>query len=377
MEAVLQLMPEGDRVQYSAIGTLTIASTGKDATTGNLVTHEYNVEGPVMLFLTTTAIDLDEELLNRCVVLTVNESREQTQAIQTRQRFEETLEGLLAHQDKDRILTLHRNAQRLLRPLKVVNPYATHLTFLDDRTRTRRDHQKYLTLIRSIALLHQYQREVKTLNHNNDAVQYIEATLDDIELANTLAHEVLGRTLDELPPQTRRLLQLIHVMVTQACEQREINQRDIRFSRKAVRDTTGWGNTQIRIHLDRLVDMEYLVTHQGRRGQPFVYELLYQGEGNQGDAFLTGLIDIESLTMTTSSRGADPRLAGSKRPQNGPMAGSKRGSKNSATTPIEDANSDSSQTPTKRTSKEIKNTPGHSAGSEQTVLPLAAHASAK
>ena len=45
------------------------------------MTHEYHVEGPVMIFLTTTAIELDEELLNRCLVLTVNEDREQTRAI--------------------------------------------------------------------------------------------------------------------------------------------------------------------------------------------------------------------------------------------------------------------------------------------------------
>ena len=61
-------------------GEVTIASTGKDDTTGNLVTKEYKVEGPVMLFMNTTAIDIDEELLNRCVVLSVNESREQTQS---------------------------------------------------------------------------------------------------------------------------------------------------------------------------------------------------------------------------------------------------------------------------------------------------------
>ncbi|MCL0148984.1 DNA primase, partial [Klebsiella pneumoniae] len=35
-------------------GEVTIASTGKDPTTGNLMTQEYRVEGPVMLFLTTT-----------------------------------------------------------------------------------------------------------------------------------------------------------------------------------------------------------------------------------------------------------------------------------------------------------------------------------
>ena len=34
-----------------------------------------------MIFLTTTAIQVDEELFNRCLVLTVNEDREQTRAI--------------------------------------------------------------------------------------------------------------------------------------------------------------------------------------------------------------------------------------------------------------------------------------------------------
>jgi DNA primase len=139
-------------------GELTIASTGKDEATGNLVTKQYRVKGPVMLMLTTTAIDVDEELLNRCLVLTINESREQTRAIHARQRVAQTLEGLLAETDKQHIIELHRNAQRLLKPVHVVNPFAQQLTFMDDKTRMRRDHMKYLTLIRSIALLHQHQR---------------------------------------------------------------------------------------------------------------------------------------------------------------------------------------------------------------------------
>jgi len=44
-------------------GELTIASTGKDPHTGRMETQEYHVEGPVMIFLTTTAVDIDEELL--------------------------------------------------------------------------------------------------------------------------------------------------------------------------------------------------------------------------------------------------------------------------------------------------------------------------
>ena len=77
-----------------------------------------------MIFLTTTAIDLDEELLNRCLVLTVDEDRAQTQAIHQKQREAQTLEGLLARQEREEVLKLHRNAQRLLQPLFVVNPYA-------------------------------------------------------------------------------------------------------------------------------------------------------------------------------------------------------------------------------------------------------------
>ena len=67
-------------------GEITIASTGKDPATGKLVTQEYRVEGPVMIFLTTTAVEIDEELLNRCLVLTVDEGREQTRRIHELQR---------------------------------------------------------------------------------------------------------------------------------------------------------------------------------------------------------------------------------------------------------------------------------------------------
>jgi hypothetical protein len=129
---------------------VTIASTGKDDNSGQLVTREYRVEGPVMLFLTTTAIDIDEELMNRCLVLSVNETREQTQRIHQLQRQRQTLEGLLLDADKSHLTNLHQNAQRLIRTLLVVNPYAEQLTFLDTQTRTRRDHMKYLTLIKSI-----------------------------------------------------------------------------------------------------------------------------------------------------------------------------------------------------------------------------------
>jgi DNA primase len=276
-------------------GEVTIASTGKDPTTGLLVTQEYRVEGPVMLFMTTTAIDLDEELLNRCLVLAVNESREQTRAIHDMQRQRETLEGMLATQDRNAILAVHRNAQGLLERLNVVNPYASQLSFLDDKTRTRRDHMKYLALIRAIALLHQHQREIKTVEHRGQLVRYVEATPPDIALANTLAREVLGRTLDELPPQTRRLLDTLHAWVSGECLQRNMRRSDLRFGRRQVRAVTGWGDTQTKVHLARLVELDYVIAHRVRWGAAFEYELLYDGEGEGGERFVMGLADVSAL----------------------------------------------------------------------------------
>jgi DNA primase len=339
MDSILAFTPEEERVKYSAMtgqslyylgetnlknkilaiveeegaekasyalkllqseGELTIASTGKDDQ-GRMKTEEYHVEGPVMIFLTTTAVDIDEELLNRCLVLTVDESREQTKAIHALQREAETFDGLKRKVERDRVLTIHRNAQRLLKPLHVVNPFAKQLTFLSDRTRTRRDHVKYLTLIRTITLLHQYQRQLK----EKDGLQYIEVTLEDITRANTLAHEVLGRSLDELSPQTRRLLLMLREMIDARCVKEKLTPDVCLFSRRDVRRFCGWTEFQVRTHLTKLQDMEYILPHHGGRGQSFVYELLFNGE-DDGKPQMCGLLDMttaqtSSIERTTSS----------------------------------------------------------------------------
>ena len=366
MDAVLDLVPEEDVIRYSAMsgqslfymgdralqhkilaiaeeegarqasyalkllqseGRVTMASTGKDPSTGMLTTHDYTVEGPVMLFLTTTAIDLDEELLNRCLVLTVNESREQTRAIHALQRRRETLEGLLAKTERDRLLKLHRNAQRLLQPLAVVNPYADQLSFRDDQTRSRRDHVKYLTLIRSIALLHQFQRDIKT----HGSLRYIEVLPSDIDLANELAQEVLGRTVDELLPQTRKLLTLLHDWVKAECGKNGTEQADFHFTRRQAREATGWGDTQLWTHLGRLMELEFLRPHRGKNGQTYVYELMFQGEDREGRAKLLGLIDYTRLqtpaeagtpsATTATFRGSGPTFRG----EGGELSGTIRG----------------------------------------------------
>lgn len=241
-----------------------------------------------MIFLTTTAHEVDEELLNRCIVLAVNEDREQTRAIHQKQREAQTLEGLKARRRQSRIVRLHRNAQRLLRPVNVVIERLKDHGFPDAMTRARRDHTKFLTLIQAVALLHQHQREIKTGSDDGEPFEYIEATEADVKLAWELANHVLMRSLDDVPPQTRRLLLLIDKMVTSECQRLQIERMDYRFTRATVRQHTGWGDSQLKKHLSRLEDLEYLALHRGAPGQSFVYALNFEMDEN-GKPVLPGL----------------------------------------------------------------------------------------
>ena len=199
MDAVLALMPEEDCIKFSALtgqslyymqnnlknkilalveeegaqkasyslkllqseGILSIAAAAKDPDTGRMQTQRYEVEGPVMIFIATTNFEIDEELQNRCILLTVNETKEQTQRILEHQRQMETLEGLIQKSSKDEICKRHHVLQKLLRPIHVINPYAEELSFYAQDHRARRHQKKYLSLIRMIAFLHQYQRANK------------------------------------------------------------------------------------------------------------------------------------------------------------------------------------------------------------------------
>ena len=147
-------------------------------------------------------------------------------------------------------------------------------------------------------------------------MRYIEVTLADIATANRLAHDVLGRSLDALPPQTRKLLTTLHAWVAGECQRQAIGRCDLRFTRRQVRDVTGWGNTQLKVHLGRLADLEYVLTHRGLRGGGFEYELIYDAQGEAGGRFLMGLAELQTIADDY-----DGKRSGAKEVQSAPGRG--------------------------------------------------------
>lgn len=277
-------------------GEIRILSTSKNAA-GALESRENKVEGPVSFLMTTTrsSIEVDGELASRNLFTTIDESRERTEEILKKQRARWTLEGLKTSTLKHSIQKRHWNAQRLLEPLKVVNRFADQLRFPSWSLRARRDQEKYLGIVAAIAFLKQKQRSTRVTKIAGQEVHYIEATREDIDMANELAREVLGRSLDELSPPSRKLLDEIRQMVVKRSSELGIAPDEYAFTRREVRQWTGWSDFQVKLHIEELTELEYLFARQGKKGKEYVYELKYGGEGQDGRKFLLGLTPASEL----------------------------------------------------------------------------------
>lgn len=275
---------------------LRMAAPVKDPITGRQKTVDYEVEGPVAILFSTEEEKLDHATMTRLYVMALNESRSQTRRVQAEQRSRRTLDGVKRGQKIEDIRRLHQNAQRLLRPLVVVNPYASDLTFPDHHVLARREQDKYLSLIEALAFLHQYQRPVKTMEIRGEPVEYIEVELSDIEKANELMAQMMGHSFEELRSRSRELLLQIHRMVAAMAEKSGEEMCEAKFNRRDIREFTGWTDHQVRVSLRRLVDLQYILPSAGRRGQMYRYELAHERLGGLSDGkSAVGLMDVADL----------------------------------------------------------------------------------
>ena len=294
-------------------GYLSCSVTRTDPRTGRPEADDRRVNGPVSNFLTTAHPEaFDFETRNRYVLVTIDESREQTKRILERQRWNETLEGLLADERKKAIAKRHHDAQRLLEPLRVIIP--VELTYPSGLLILRREHMKYLSLVKAIALLHQHQRPIRSATVDGRTVSYVEATEKDVEIARPLAALVLARNLDELSPPSRSLLLALREIVerkktaskaatgakaanTEATDTKSADTkgspgprryllrkpdagdgRDERFlvSRREIQKATGLSYWHVRTYMAQLVEYEYVEKVRGQQGRQTLYELLHE-----------------------------------------------------------------------------------------------------
>jgi hypothetical protein len=305
---------------------LVIESTVKNPLSGKLETQVNTVHGPTAVFQTTTNPRTDAETRSRFILVSVDESPEQTRAILEAQRHSHTLEGMKRRHQREAVTRRHQAFQRLLSPVTVVNPFEPLLTYAEDRLSTRRDNPKYLNLILAVTFLYQLQRPVK---HDEDLGDYIETDLADIAIANELATALFGQCLDELSRPGHELLRLLFAHVQRQADRQKTSADKITYSRRELRESLKWSEYQLRTYLDELAELEYVCPLSGRQGQPFRYRLLWDGQGETGERFLPGLKSAEQLRQEAAKLGFEPPLATSRpvpelRGSKTPLRGGKR-----------------------------------------------------
>ena len=299
---------------------LVIETTIKNAQTGRLETQLNTVYGPTAVFETTTNPDTDPETKSRYLLLSVDESPEQTRAIVEAQRHSHTLGGRKRAKTRETILARQHAFQRSLRPLMVVNPFEPLLAYGEGGATSgalplRRDHPKYLNLILAVTFLHQHQRAVR---HDAQLGDYIETTLDDIAIANELAAELFGASLDDLSFPSRALLRLLGDYVARRAAEEKNQPQAVEWTRREVREAIQWTEARLRPHLGELVRLEYVAPLGGRIGQRFTYRLLADpAQIEEGGRLGMALKSVEQLRREANLAGFGTNLAGG----NGHLAG--------------------------------------------------------
>jgi len=259
---------------------LTLHGLKTDPKTGEFRAFENTVSGPASVMISTTNLSaFTFENVNRFFVLFLDESREQTRAILEHQRRAAGLAKINLKINRQRIEKLHRNIQRLLKPVMVINRIGTGIEYPAEILNTRREQTKTETLIETVALLHQYQRTVKSETICGVEMQYIEVTKADLDAVHRIAGDILRQSLDEMPKLCRDLLVIIHELVNEkykaaAREENPPERWQISFTRKELQDRSRWSRWHLEEHLKELEESGYIVQRIGKKGQRYAYSLI-------------------------------------------------------------------------------------------------------
>jgi hypothetical protein len=281
---------------------------------GNTKTIHLKVQGPVTVAGCTTQESMYEDNANRSFLIYLDESKEQDKKVMQYQRL--LAAGKIDLNQEHETKNFLQNVQRVLQPIKIINPYAEYLDIPAEVFKPRRTNAHYLGFIEAVTFYHQYQRnwidtqtgEIinpmtndLTLTTNN---YIIETTLEDIEITNELLKEILLRKSDELNKATRTYFEYLKAWLKS--EEKETFL--LSEARKALNTSHG---SQKR-YMSILIDNYFIKKEKTKEG--FIYsvnsyedyknlkqkvsntldDILLQLKNNQENIFATGGSPVQS-----------------------------------------------------------------------------------
>jgi len=252
----------------------------KDEKTGKMASHTLTSQVIVSAIMSSTSHDINPENASRCFLVNADESGEQTARIHASQREKYSLSRYYERlHSVPRIIERHHAAQRLLRALLIVNPFAEHLDFPRSLIRTRRDHERFVDLIACVCFLRQYQKEAKRSRdpESGKEVEYVECDIEDYRIAYAImAGGVMSSTYAEIPRAMAGFYEELRQLFRARADQTGLKTVEVGLTQREIRKAVGWvGGESAKKYLRRLVALEYLqLSHGGERGMRNSYQLV-------------------------------------------------------------------------------------------------------
>ncbi len=243
-------------------GMLSQSTTGQDEN-GHNRSYIREVYGPIASLACTTKGELYLDDMNRCFLLAVDESDEQTKRILAYQKRRAA--GEVDSNNKEEIAAFMQDALRLLQSYEVVIPQATKLSLPSDVKDKRRLNSLYLSLVKQITLLHQYQRQ-------KDDKSRLIATLEDLKCANEILFDAIVLKVDDLHGPLRSFYEKLKCyLVSKAKDQAP----KYAFRQREIRQELRLSRTGIYNYLKELLEMEYLQIVGGSDRRGYNYKVSY------------------------------------------------------------------------------------------------------
>ncbi len=232
---------------------------------GELTSKIIEQPGPIAYIESTTATAIQDEDATRLLPLVTDESAEQTQMVMEMQKREaKGAKVNVAKQQK--IIQRHHTIQRLLKPYAVRISYIDSISLPQTNIATRRTFGHLVSVMKAVALLRQYQKDVK---HNTDGAGYIEADGTDYKITYRLMKKILARTYSPLNQKSKDLLDVLLLKTKPEAD----NPAGVykTFTNQDCQNWTGLSEPTIRRRLGPLVWTG--IVGVDKSGKPFQYRV--------------------------------------------------------------------------------------------------------
>jgi len=235
---------------------------------GNLKTITLIVEGPVSVSGCTTREKIYEDNANRCILVYIDTSGEQDKKIMAYQQAVSA--GTINKAKEEKARQQLKNMQRLLKPIKIRNPYASMIQLPESIFKPRRTMMLLLSFIETITYYHQCQRETKQDQEGN---HYIETSPADIEWGFRLLKEALFSKSDELSGACRKFFETLKGYLNKKPESDPDNRHNVSFYTKEIRKVMRLNPSNLKRYMIELTRYGYVKISGGSKYKGYEYQI--------------------------------------------------------------------------------------------------------